>query len=557
MRVITKPLILHQPLAYKIVHKVRHRQSLVFMKKFSNVLVFLNVILVAVFIQTELTSKRLHASPDSHDAMSWAVASAISRDIYGLEGYVGYGAVLDHFWGNGYTARGRLGYATKKEQGFDRTFEDVVWNIDVNNQILNSSLSLNLPTGQENWGNGGIFATPANDLGYIDYFSLAFKLFGYQFQSLQLLYVLLFSLGALGFILLCRQQSELLIVSFTVIGSMFIITETILFTDIRNVLAHHNQRFLDTLAIFPALSIFLAPKTRSNMFDRGLLFSQFLLIMMAVHFRSSSVWVVFPFCFILALNFGSTYYPALALKGALAVSSKKILRRSIALFLILFAHGQILQTQASSIYSIGEAIPKHMFWHNIYMGLTLHPGWAERFGDRTNGKIGTDDAAWVAGMKRAADNGIDGMFSLNHTGNSFRHMDKRFHEIMIKDEFLDTVSKDKSFALSLYLYHKPLATISRLVEATISAFTEKVFLIILLYASLIAAAAKLRFRLRLDRKLMFSRLIVLGFFFTSSMVPVYLTYPFVALYGAALILFFSLIVLLVAIPFISVLKTQN
>lgn len=507
------------------------------MKKHIFALLSLNILLLATFWVTEITSKRFGAAPDSHDALSWAVATSVSRDVYGVGGYIGYAKVLDYFWESGFSARGRLGFASNPDDHEARPFADMVWNVERNNEILAGSLKLDLPEGGEAWGNNKLFATPANDVGYVDLISLGFSLFGYRMESLQLIYMLLYTVGALAFLGLFRSDPTYLSIGALFLLSMLMLSDGILFTGDGNVVQHHNQRFLDTLAVLPAISLVAARYSLDRRLDLGLIAVQIAMIVMAIHFRSSSNWVLIPMVLIAILTMQMVrerlHFRIVGptLDALSSVISSSFRNGLLALIGILVVTRVITGMFTSTVYQTGVVIPHHMFWHNLYIGLSYHPDWVDKMGHRTNGKSRTDDTAWTAGINRASSYyGIPANYYQNYLGNSFGHMNKGLHEVMIKEEYLTTLFSEPRLAVELYLWYKPIMTVKKYVHVLGTTLGNisliSAFMLILTLAALFFSG--LNFRDQYRNGFYAVSAIMLG-----SLIPIFFTYPYEGLLGSS------------------------
>jgi len=507
------------------------------MKKIHVALILLNLILMTVMWTTELRSKRFGAAPDSIDALSWGIASSISRDVYGLFGYVGYAKILNHFWNNGFTANYRYGYTAKPEENTRRTFEDIVWNKEENNRIIAESLKYNLPEGGENWGNQKIFATPANDVGYIDFISLGFNVFGYKMESLQLIYFTLLTIGLLAYITLFARNVPYLLLSGIFLVTMIMLGESVLFTKLTNVVAHHNQRFLDTLVILPIISLIAAKLNLTEKLNVALIATQIIIIALVMHFRSSTSWVVIILALLTLISLKSV---SSRLKGFLAkiasilqsFCQSRIKNVFISLVGVIILIRIVSGLLTSPIYQFNEAIPHHMFWHNLYMGLTFHPDWVEKMGHRTDGQAKNDNAAWIAGFKRGREKyGLEQKYMMNFSGNSFGHINKRIHELMIKEEYAKVILKKPIFSLQLYLWYKPLITLKKYANIVFTAFVNMNGIIII---SLITVLGFLAFLLRSGYQQQLTECFALvTVVMLGSMIPVFFTYPYEGLLGCS------------------------
>ena len=163
-----------------------------------------------------------------------AISAAISRLKYRLPGYLGYRTVfkaLDRSFDN-----------------IDDSYYPVVGNL---NPYITNALKLQNVAHDETHTLRGQFS-PA----LVDYYSLSFLLFGYQFQSLLYFYFLLLAIQSLIFFVQFRHTDNIIAMLI-----LFLIAHYMTLTALRfpgNQLdAPNNYRFLPVLAILPMLHLCL------------------------------------------------------------------------------------------------------------------------------------------------------------------------------------------------------------------------------------------------------------------------------------------------------------
>ena len=130
--------------------------------------------------------------------MQTAIAIALSDSIYGVNlGYLGlsnvFAAIQEHW--------NRSADGWSKSEVLKANFHDA----DVLNAGINAAASL----GPQQIGyvsNGTLITTIYDDMGQVDYVSLAFRLFGLKIQSLFYLYFTLAGVSAIVFILTFRDN---------------------------------------------------------------------------------------------------------------------------------------------------------------------------------------------------------------------------------------------------------------------------------------------------------------------------------------------------------------
>ena len=202
-----------------------------------------------------------------------AISAAISRLKYGLPGYLGYETVFKAL-----------------DQSFDHivdSYYPVVGNL--NPYITNA---LNLKTvARDGTHTLSSHITP----GLVDYYSLSFLLFGYQFQSLLYFYFLLLAIQSLIFFVQFRDADHIsaMLILFLVAHYM---TLTALRFPSNQLDAPNNYRFLPVLAILPMLHLCLLSLYQRKVNTPVVLgaVAQALLLAFIIQCRSAAYWVLVP-----------------------------------------------------------------------------------------------------------------------------------------------------------------------------------------------------------------------------------------------------------------------
>ena len=291
-----------------------------------------------------------------------AISAAISRLKYRLPGYLGYRTVfkaLDRSFDN-----------------IDDSYYPVVGNL---NPYITNALKLQNVAHDETHTLRGQFS-PA----LVDYYSLSFLLFGYQFQSLLYFYFLLLAIQSLIFFVQFRHTDNIIAMLI-----LFLIAHYMTLTALRfpgNQLdAPNNYRFLPVLAILPMLHLCLLSLYQRKVTTPCVLgaVAQSLLLAFIIQCRSSAYWVLVPIACVAAwplyLQAQKREPLVLALTSAPAAPHWSVHSFAtswwpvLLVFGMVFSTGSFYRSQLAAVYFEDPNAAAHQFWSNVFIGLALHP----------------------------------------------------------------------------------------------------------------------------------------------------------------------------------------
>ena len=291
-----------------------------------------------------------------------AISAAISRLKYGLPGYVGYETIFK-----------ALDYSFDT-QADNSTSVVARLNLDITN-----ALKLQNVARDGTHTLRGQFS-PA----LVDYYSLSFLLFGYQFQSLLYFYFLLLAIQSLIFFVQFRHTDNIIAMLI-----LFLIAHYMTLTALRfpgNQLdAPNNYRFLPVLAILPMLHICLLSLCQRKVNTPVVLgaIAQALLLAFIIQCRTSAYWVLVP---VACVAVWPTYLQArrrksqvLAITNAPPAPHWLLHSFATSWWPVLLAFGMVFsmvsfyRSQQAAVYFEDPNAAAHQFWHNVFIGLALHP----------------------------------------------------------------------------------------------------------------------------------------------------------------------------------------
>jgi hypothetical protein len=362
------------------------------------------------------------------------------------------------------------------------------------------------------------------DLGYADFYNLAFRLFGVNAFSTHFLYVAILLLSVLLF-QACFIRDSLPMASLTLsVTALFLLSSSTFFNE--SVPSFAANRFLSTLGLIPLLHLVHAALRRRawTAAELGVAAVQAAILAFAIAARGSTMWCLFALATVLLATacIRLRHFPwALLARRKLSVAWQ-LARDSIARLVITGAiaiavvvvFGLVRNAQLDERYLRDDNLPHHLLWHSAYLGLTYNPEWPKYkpFADVPD--YG-DSAGFTVFVHRMQERGEPATSSVNF----YR---ARVYEKVIKREYLSFLVAHPTYALKLFLYYKPMKLID-LLCALVGSIPLAAGLLAL--GSILLVSAVLGF----SSGIALSNYAELGFSFVfiwlSSMLPVFWAYP--------------------------------
>src|SRR5579862_6614814 len=309
-----------------------------------------------------------------------------------------------------------------------------------------------------------------NDLGLVDFYRFAFALLGIKIESLFRFYYLLHFSSILLFIAAFWRRLEAMTLMLAVVAAHFFnlafLVGGLIPTSIFAVATPYNERFIAGLGVLSALHIaltFLRPPP-ARIDTVVALIGQTAILYFVVICRRSAAWQVLwavsiPALFITAVL---ADFWKLVKRWRIKEPPAELVRRglawpvltALALLVVLNAY---YDSRADPVYRFAdEFIPEHMFWHSAFVGLSVHPDWQRRFGNKyvnDKGEVQAGDAL----PPTAAAQWIKDNYGLSYDyfvspiyGLKYRTLERATREA-----YLDFIAKHKRFALQLHVFYKP------------------------------------------------------------------------------------------------------
>jgi hypothetical protein len=350
-------------------------------------------ILLAVFIIGLTMSSAIRRGLD-HAVMigpgdQTAIAISLSDSIYHVRlGYVGLKNVFDTI--QSYWNRDASGWANLEK--LKANFRDA--------ELLNVGIRAAASLGPQTpgyIGDGALITTFYDDIGEVDYVSLAFLLFGKKVQSLFYLYFALLGLSALIFILTFRDQIFALCLLLTTLFAYYV-ELYLMFFDPVAIPTYWGMRHSSTLCLVPMLHLtfLLLWKRKLSLAAGAGAVVQLSILILAWRIRGSVTWVM-VFLPLLAITLAlRELWPQsnqpwphswAAVRHRLASftrstmivagSWRMLVRRTLCWPLVLLLFGLLannLYNRATlhPIYHTDDVMPYHGLWHSVHLGLGLY-----------------------------------------------------------------------------------------------------------------------------------------------------------------------------------------
>jgi hypothetical protein len=347
--------------------------------------------MVEVGIQRGMDGKMYEAAEDA----AHALAIAISDMRFGLHrGYVGYRAIFDTLERGGITARRDL------IEALGTTYPNQLADRALLNRALQSAWNTRVPA-DVGFADRSMLSMDAADLGLVDYYKLAFRLFGVRVESAFYLYFTLLGISIAAFILAhWRSRSALAVpVLFLVAGNAVLGMEIF---DHVNVHTVSNPRFLSTVGLLPGLHFvaLMLEQRRATVFQIGLACLQAVIFEFSLSARASLIWLVLLIAVIAAFQVAIIFalrtadadrMPARTMAQSVESTASR-LWPALVLIVGVFAYQTALSAKMHPSYRLADFLPHHLRYHNAFIGLSVAPDWDERFGARyyhaTNDQLG-------------------------------------------------------------------------------------------------------------------------------------------------------------------------
>lgn len=413
-------------------------------------LIIWSFFLVGLMYANILSNAHVGAVSFGPDVDIAAMSIAISKVKFGLDGGLGYKAVANEL--RKYLTSGSVKETIDLDENSRSVEQALGAAIHVSKNILTPKLQ------ETNYNN--YVTTVVEDIGYADFYELAFRIFGFNAFSTHQMYFSILFLSLFIYLLAFYQYESTAILMVLLTSCLFLVSNS-MFSPF--VPSFATNRFLSTLALFPLFHCvtycFLDKKQTRK--DIMYLVIQALLLAFTLHLRTSSSWMIVSLTSVLFLIGLVRYYGYPNHHYSFKTILVRIINvhgvtRIVATFFIviamIFIHDVSRSLTLNKIYFSDDVIPHHVFWHSAYLGLVLNPKWQETIPyPELAGFSGIDDnIAWKIYQHYQS---IDPVHYGISPITGFYKI--RIHERLMRKEFLLFAYKNPGYMLQLYFKYKP------------------------------------------------------------------------------------------------------
>jgi hypothetical protein len=383
-------------------------------------------------------------APNEAGRFVFALGSALTKKVYGLEGYVVLEPIEAALQSGGLTSDpdklARIGAR------FPENFYD---SILINNAIKEaSSVPIRIPRPKLQNEKYNVRTSSGDDLGFVDFVLLSFYLFSPSIEAFFPTFLVIFFASVFLYWCAFRDQPVYVAVLLLQCIMLYVLFVSPLFPGIPgrgccNVFGGSawttpaTPHFLSTLAVVPLLHVLAAISRlpRTTPVQIACLIGQALILYFVICIRLSAVWVMAPLVLgaLLAVVrppktirdysephpadqqvdtkpnvFGagaSTPAPFFSSLQARVLGWALQCWPVLLVFIVLVGAHLKFEMHLHPLYRDGMRLPQHGIWREIYYGLQQHPQWIAKYGDthRINGKIATGDEQPIAAVLRHLD----------------------------------------------------------------------------------------------------------------------------------------------------------
>jgi len=313
----------------------------------------------------------------------------------------------------------------------------------------------------------GYLTNWCEDLGYSEFYNVAFRLFGFNAVSTNFLYVSVLSTSTLIFFL-TFYNNNLAIGSVTLtISALFLTAASDVFSKFMPSFA--ANRFLSTLALVPLIHLVHAALRCGPVrgAEIAAMTAQIFVLTSAVTFRSSAEWAfiaIFLICFLLLYlrrdRVGQQHAAVAKKRIAFILRTPRFVRVATVAGLTLLVTvgvGIIRNAQFDKRYFWNDNFPHHLIWHNAYIGLAANPSWHlyKPYPDVPDG--GGDDVAFIPFMHYRAALGLP---TNTTTGEIPNWILARPYEDFVRGAYITFLVDHPIYSAQLFFYYKPLGILS-------------------------------------------------------------------------------------------------
>jgi hypothetical protein len=375
-------------------------------------------------------------SPNEWGRFVYALASALTKTVYGYDGYVILPPVKTTLQSGGLTNQPDI--LARAATSFPDNFHDKTL---IDNAIKQASkLTIPGPTPELPNGPHNVKGIGGDDLGFVTFVTLSFSLFSHSVEAFYPTFLVIF--GVSLFLFWCAFRNEPAYISILLLVCVVFYTLFVspLFPGDPRILGPDTAwttpatpHFLSTLAAVPLLHILAVSSRglRPSLLQAACLVGQALILYFVIRIRFSAVWVLAPLLLVTTIaflrlfrdnreqnghfdfaalrtlsswNLRAASTPLASLLARMPYWARRGWPAMVVLGTLLAAHIKF-ETEVHPIYRQGTYLRHHALWHELYYGLQQHPQWHSQHGEahRINGDVWTGDQQPIAAILKYLD----------------------------------------------------------------------------------------------------------------------------------------------------------
>lgn len=477
--------------------------------------------------------------PGPMDTRAQQIAAAISETAYHLHlRYAAHAKIIAAL------REGGMSDVPRNYEPLGLKYPDYIFNGDLWNELLNKVARLEGVSGKPSVKDGSLGFLQAEDFGIVDFYTLSFRIFGYNIQGFFKTYFILLGIGIFGFFLAFWPHPG------TLLGGNFLLFGLFLsICSIDDLDSMFNGRFMATLAILPTFHLAMlswAPP-RLAAADLTLAALQVAMLAFVITIRGNALW---GFLFLITVISVSIFWTAKLIWSTEPLKSVtlKILTWPVLVILLGFlAFNGYHKSQIHPAYMVlDELMPEHYFWHSLAYGLNfvddiddLIPGLDGARGDSLPTALGN------LFMKRII--GFEPKIPYSYS-NFFPDLGRpRSYERVVRAAYLDFVKEHPFQTLYLTVITKPWITLQLVTSTFIRVIVKRSAYFAALSLILVAAT---RFIMPRHRQDVYLASTMIGGMALAASLPSIIAYPAAHSLGDAFAVYTALVAafLLVATP---------
>jgi hypothetical protein len=292
-----------------------------------------------------------------------------------------------------------------------------------------------------------------DDKGMVDFVALAFRLFGFQVQSIFYTYFLVMLASCATYALAFFKRPACLLLLAAFLAMFFLLLPMIAFNP--QLVSVLTNRVLPLLSIVACLHLILfALRPSATIFQITLIVAQAALIIFTVHLRTTTLWQTTTIAIVSGVAALVARYV-----GASSGPGNRFWRSGVVLAafpLVLMIVGQLgLRTYQNRAfppeYFRGDHMVTRVVWHSLFSGLAFNPHFADRY------QIRIDDFSVVRALRQyLQEQGRGDEFDALLAGPTLASgIYWGPYDLLVRDMLVSRCSAQPTECLTAVTYYKP------------------------------------------------------------------------------------------------------